>query len=177
MRPGRRLFAALLACCMVPGIAAAQDQCRAIRAITNMDGRRFADVAVGYAANPWRLSVRVGRVEALPTPDDCNLSARGNEVMLSCDWAYGDFATNNARYTSLFNSLQACLGNGLTPATGPRTYSGSESIWLKESASTLPSPGGETLIELTLIETHDRNASGTHYVTLSITYEPGTPGE
>lgn len=175
MRPGRRLFAALLVCCcMAPGVAAAQDQCRAIRGLTNMDGRRFADVAIGYLPNPWRLSVRVGRVEPLPSPADCSLNADEDEVELSCRWPYGDFATTNALFSTLFDRLQTCLGNGLTPAVGPRPYGGDNSGYmaLKESSSTLPSPGGETQVQLRQIEAPDH-----HYVTLEIYYDPATPGD
>jgi len=177
-RAGRRLFAALLACCCAaPAFAAAPDQCRAIRAITNMDGRRFADVAVGYAANPLRTSVRVGRTEALPTPDNCDVSADADGIDLECYWPHGDYATNNALYTALFERLQTCLGNGLTPPTGPRSYNGSESIWLKESTSTLPTPGGETQIQLMLIEAHDANQPISHYISLSINFYPRGSGE
>ncbi|HTU09293.1 MAG TPA: hypothetical protein VMG08_00225 [Allosphingosinicella sp.] len=108
----RGLAALLIGCATAPAMAAAQDQCRAIRALTNMDGRGFADLAVGFARNPYRMSVRIGRAEALPTPEDCSLSADESDLELVCYWRPGDFSANNACSAACWRASSAASGTG-----------------------------------------------------------------
>ena len=168
----RLALALLLAAATMPAAAHAQDQCRAIRGLTNMDGRRFADVAIGYAGDPMRLSVRVGRTEALPTPKECSLSAEAEEIELDCSWRPGDYAATNALFDDLLARLQRCLADRLTAPTGPRPYGGTY-VTLRGSDTTLPVPGGETRIRLRLIEAPGGSSPAYHYIDLDIDFEPG----
>lgn len=160
----------------MPAAAYAQDQCRALRGLTNLDGRRFADLAVGFARNPDRMTVRVGRSEALPTPTDCSLSVDTNELRLDCTWQSGDYAAANTMFGTLLASLQHCLDDRLAAPVGPRTYGGTATA-LRESVTTLPTAGGETRIELRLVEQPETTIPAYHYVTLGIGFEPGEPEE
>lgn len=75
MRRRRRFLALLLAaCCLAPGMAAAQDHCGTLRALTNMDGRRFADLSVRVGRTPHRLDIFAGRSAPLPAPKDCSFA-------------------------------------------------------------------------------------------------------
>jgi hypothetical protein len=170
---GRRPARALLALALVamPAMAAAQDQCRTIRAMTNADGRKFADLSFGFGRNPYRMTIRSGREEGLPTPDHCDLAAESDEVSFTCYWARGDYAAMTGVFDGLFARLQTCLGGGLTAPAGPSPYG--DAIALRKSRTALPADGGETVVELALIEaaaTADLDRS--HYVTLNVTHEP-----
>ena len=169
----RRLALPLsLVAATVPNTAIAQDQCRAIRGLTNMDGRGFADVAIGYARDPMRLSLRVGRTEALPTPKECSLSADADDIELDCSWRPGDYAATNALFDDLLARFQRCLADRLTAPTGPRPYGGTY-VTLRGSDTTLPVPGGETRIRLRLIEAPDGSSPAYHYIDLDIDFAPG----
>lgn len=169
----RRLARALLALALVamPAMAAAQNQCRTIRAMTNADGRKFADLSFGSGRNPYRMTIRSGREEGLPTPNHCDLSADSDEVSFTCYWSRGDHATMTGVFDGLFARLQNCLGGGLTAPGGPSPYG--DAIALRTSRTALPADGGETVVELALIEAPEAaGLSRSHYVTLNVTHEP-----
>lgn len=176
MSLARRLGLALSAAAltMTPTIAAAQDQCRTIRAMTNADGRNFADLDFGIARNPYRMIVRAGRGDALPTPKNCDFSVEANDVDMDCDWLPGDYAAAAALYDSLFARFQQCLGGRLTAPSGPSAYG--NWIALRRSTTALAMERGETTIDLLLIE-----AAGTaetpayHYISLSMSHQPSDP--
>jgi hypothetical protein len=171
IRSGRRTLGALLAASIAfPAVAAAQERCAPIRGLTNADGRHFVDVAVGFARNPLRTSIRVGRTEALPTPEDCTLNADEDDLELSCTWRPGDYAATTAFFDSLFARFQSCLTPRLAPAAGPRVYGGTATA-LRESLSEFATAGGKTGLELRLIEMPETQIPAYHYVTLSILYE------
>jgi len=159
---------------MTPTIAAAQDPCRTIRAMTNADGRNFADLAFGIARDPYRMSVRAGRGDVLPTPKNCDLSADANDVDLACDWTPGDYAATTALYDSLVARFQQCLGGRLTAPSGPSAYGNATA--LRRSSTALAMSRGETRIDLALIESaHTAETPAYHYVSLSISHQPTDP--
>jgi hypothetical protein len=169
---GRRLARALLALTLVamPAMAAAQNQCRAIRALTNADGRRFADLSIGVANNPFRLTVRSGREEALPAPGSCSIDGDPDDIDLTCYWRPGDYGATNALFDTLFARLQQCLDGRLTPTRYDTT------TWLRKSDTELRTEGGVTRIDLSLIETPDTEHSPAHhYISLSVTYDVEPP--
>lgn len=171
-RVGLAVSAAALT--MTPTIAAAQDQCRTIRSMTNADGRRFADLVFGIARNPYRMIVRAGRGDALPTPKSCDLSADANDIALGCDWTPGDYAATTALYDSLFARFQQCLGGRLTAPSGPSAYAS----WtaLRKSTTALDMGGGETTIDLALIESvATAETPAYHYISLSVSHQPADP--
>jgi hypothetical protein len=173
---GRRLARAVLALALVamPAMAAAQSQCRAIRALTNADGRGFADLSIGVARNPLRVTVRIGREEALPTPESCDLDVDPDDVDLTCYWRPGDYSATNALFDTLIARLQQCLDGRLTPPSGPTSYG--STTWLRRSSTDLRTEGGVTQIDLSLIETPDAvHSPAHHYISLSVSYDVEPP--
>jgi len=175
MRGALRLgpAAAVAALAMSPAVAAAQDQCRAIRAMTNADGRKFADLQIGIARS-YGITVRGGRGEALPTPKDCDVSADAESVDLSCTWLPGSYEATAAFYESLFARLQSCLGGRLAAPSGPRPHGGF--VALRQSETALATDGGETTVTLALIEAPEgEGVPAYHYVRLAVSHMAGEP--
>jgi len=172
----RRLGLALAAAALTaaPTIVSAQDQCRTIRAMTNADGRKFADLSFGVARDPYRMTVRAGRGEALPTPENCDLSADADDVDMACHWRPGDYAATTALYDSLLARFQRCLGGRLAAPSGPSDYGGATA--LRRSSTVLDMDRGETTIDLSLIEAaQTAEIPAYHYISLSVSHQPRDP--
>jgi len=84
--------------------------------------------------------------------------------------AAGGFFGEQRLFGSLLARFQRCLGNRLTAPAGPRPYGGTTTALL-ESVTTLPTAGGETRIELRLIDAPETSIPAYHYVTLGIARE------
>lgn len=149
-------------------VAHAQEKCDDLRALTNADGRNFAGVSFGIARKPYRLDIRAGKQGALPTPENCDFSADGDNVDLSCHWRGGDSVATAVMYDAMFSRFSACM-KGIQPYSGPSDYGGATAM--RRSTSTLSVPGGETEVDLVLIESAPSDAYPVYqYVTLSIAY-------
>jgi hypothetical protein len=178
LRQKRRRSVALLlaACCIAPGMAAAQDQCRTIRALTNMDGRRFADLSIRVGGDPFRLDIAAGRSAPLPAPKDCSFALDADDVDISCIWRPEGYEANVQLFDSLLARFRQCLGEVLTPPSGPQPYGDARA--LRDSTTTLPTAGGETRLSLFLIESPATpQLASYHYVTMSVAYEAVAPDE
>lgn len=172
----RRTGLAVLALALVamPATAAAQDSCRAIRALTNADGRHFADLVLGVARGPQRMSVRAGRDQLTPAPENCDISADADDVDVSCYWRAGDYAATSALFDQLLNRFQECLGGRLEAAHGPAAYGDARA--LRQSETRLALGGGETSIGLFLIESpNTAQVASYHYITVSVSHAPAEP--
>jgi hypothetical protein len=174
-RVRHRLLAVPLAlCCMAPGVAAAQDQCRTIRAITNADGRRFADLSVRVLLDPPRLHVAAGRAVPLPAPRDCSFTVHPDDTDLTCSWVPGTPAASAELFDVLLARLRRCLDNRVGPVTGPQPYGNARA--LRDSTTTFATEGGETRLSLLLIESPATpELAAYHYVALSVGYEAAEP--
>jgi len=111
------LAAALLATSAVPAEAATLDrQCRAVRALTNGDGRNFADL--NFEAQPRaRLQLRLGRgpgVVANAETCDSNISEDSSEI--ECEWPFPDYMAAAGFYDGLLDRLRVCLGQAIAEA-------------------------------------------------------------
>ena len=178
MRPRlRRGFALLLAaCCLAPTMAAAQDPCRTIRALTNADGRRFADLSFRVGRDPLRLDIVAGGSAALPAPRECSYSVHPDQVDLSCTWVPEGYEANAQLLDSLLARFRRCMGGQLTSSSAPEPYGNASA--LRHSAITLATAGGETRLSLYLIAAPATpELAAYHYLQLTMLYEPGEPGE
>ncbi|MDF7776494.1 hypothetical protein P1X14_14660 [Sphingomonas sp. AOB5] len=166
----RRIAPALLVLSLVAvPVAHAQEKCDDLRALTNADGRNFAGVSFGIARKPYRLTIRAGKDSSLPTPENCDFSADGDRVDLSCHWQGGDPSAMAAMYDAMFSRFSACL-TGIQPYSGPSNYGGATAK--RRSTSTIKVPGGETEVDLVLIEAAGTDSYASYqYITLSITHE------
>lgn len=160
-------LAALTFATVTAPAATAQDRCRTVRALTNLDGRNFADLEIRIA-RPFGVIVRSGQGDPLPTPQNCEVAAESDAVDLECYWRPGDYALATSLYDDLFSRLQECLGGSLASPTGPLPH-GSQSIALRSSLNTLPAAGGHTEVTLRLIETAGAIPAH-HYIVLSVGY-------
>lgn len=167
--PPRRLASALLLLSLTAApVAQAEAQCDDLRALTNADGRNFADLSFGVARKPYRLTIRTGKNIALPTPENCDMSVDEESVDLTCYWRLGDSAATATMYDTLFARFSACL-SGIQPYAGPSDYGGATA--LRRSTSTIAVPGGETEVDLVLIESAATDAYPAYqYINLSVTH-------
>ena len=177
IRPGRRALAALLLVfAMQPTIADAQDQCRTIRALTNVDGRRFADLTFRAGRDPLRLVVAAGNGAPLPVPRDCDFSIAADAADISCTWVPGDYAASVQLFDGLLARFRQCLGDGIVPPTGPAPYGNATA--LRDSTTELATAGGETRLSLVLIESSaTAQLAAYHYVSLNVGYQVADPAD
>ena len=176
MRGGAAIRAALaLALWSSPRPAAAEDDCRTIRALAHIDANAFEDLTIGIA-RPFAIDIRAGRRSVpLETPEHCDMAAEAAGFDLTCYWSPGGFSAATAVYDGLYARLQRCLGGALTPSSGPHPYGDATS--LRRSETELPTAGGATEIDLNLVESPGEGAPTRHYVTLSFTYQPASEEE
>jgi hypothetical protein len=166
----RLLLAMLSSLAITPTVAAAQDQCRTIRAITNADGRRFADLSVRVLLDPPRLHIAVGRAVPLPTPRDCSFTVHPWDTDLTCFWVPETPAASAELFDSLLARFRRCLDNRVGAVTGPEPYGSARA--LRGSNATFATEGGETRLSLLLIEAPATpEVASYHYVSLSVGYE------
>jgi hypothetical protein len=157
-------------------MAAAQDQCRTIRALTNADGRRFADLSFRVGRDPYRLDIVAGGSAALPAPRECSYGGYPDMVELACTWVPEGYDANVQLYDSLLARFRQCLGGRLTPPSGPEPYGNASA--LRNSTTAFPTAGGETRLSLYLIEAPATpELASYHYIQLTMLYEPGEPDE
>jgi hypothetical protein len=115
MRP--LLAAALFATAALPAEAATLDrECRAIRALTNGDGRNFADL--NFEASPRaRLQLRVGRGRAVvATAQTCESNIAEDSSEIECEWPFPDYVAAAGFYDGLLDRLRVCLGQAVAEA-------------------------------------------------------------
>jgi hypothetical protein len=115
MRP--LLAAVLLASAALPAEASTLDrECRAVRALTNGDGRNFADL--NFEAQPRaRLPLRVGRgAAAVANAETCESSIAEDSSDIECEWAFPDYVAAAGFYDGLLERLRLCLGQAIAEA-------------------------------------------------------------
>ena len=153
---------------IVPAAAQTRDDCRAIRALTNADGRRFADVSLGIARAPYRVSLGIRGVEALPSPESCNLGVYTDEVVIRCTWMGGHDISAGMTYDRVFAVLNRCL-TGISPST-ELSYAAPA---VRRSQSKIPTLDGVTEIDLQQIASAQDLVF--EYVSLEIRYQVDNP--
>ena len=153
-------------------MAAAQDQCQTIRALTNLDGRQFAGLSFRVGRNPYRLDILAGRGGPLPAPRECSFGIDPGLLDLSCTWVPEGYDANVQLFDSLLARFRQCLGDRVTPTTGPEPYGNATA--LRNSTSTFPTAGGETRLSLYLIEAPaSPELASYHYIQLAVAFDPG----
>ena len=172
----RRRAAVVLALALpaMPASAVAQDQCRLIRALTNADGRNFADLSLGVGRNPYRMSVRARGEELSPAPENCDVSADADDVSFSCTWRPGDYAAASTLFDQLLGRFQQCLGGQLAAPSGPEPYG--DALAIRQSETELRQGTGETSLALFLIEARQtEETTAYNYITLSVSHAHSEP--
>ena len=162
------LFALLAASAVATPGQAQKSDCATLRALTNADGRKFADLRFNVDARS-NLTVRVGRGKAdLTDPESCDLNYDQSDIDLSCQWRFPDYAAALAFFDPLVEKMRRCLNVPL-----PSTEIASRTpgwMALRKNEADLTAGKGDTHVELSLIEyTPDAAASDgvTYYVDLN----------
>jgi hypothetical protein len=111
----RALVAAALLAAAWPAQAARLD-CRAVRAVSNGDGRNFADL--NFEAQPRaRLQLRVGRGRGVvANAETCESSIDEGSSDMECEWAFPDYVAAAGFYDGLIDRLRVCLGQAIPEA-------------------------------------------------------------
>jgi hypothetical protein len=116
-RPRPLLAALLLATTALPAEAQAlARECRAVRALTNGDGRNFADL--NFEAQPRaRLALRVSRRHAVvATAQTCESNIAEDSSEIECEWPFPDYVAAAGFYDGLLDRLRVCLGQAVAEA-------------------------------------------------------------
>lgn len=171
---GRPALIALFAAAAVATPAQAQkSDCATLRALTNADGRKFADLRFDVDSRS-DLTVRVGRGKPdLADPEECELSYSALGIEISCEWRFPNYAAASAFFDPLLEKMRRCLNVPL-----PSTEIASRTpgwMALRRNEADHTAGKGETHVELSLIEyTPDDPASGgvTYYVDLQSGWDP-----
>ena len=111
----RTLLAAALLAAAWPAQAASLD-CRAVRAVTNGDGRNFADL--NFEARPRaRLPLRVGRGPGVvANAETCDTDIDETSSDIACEWVFADYVAAAGFYDGLLDRLRVCLGQAVAEA-------------------------------------------------------------
>ena len=165
----RALLAAALLTTAWP-LQAARLDCRAALAVTNGDGRNFADL--NFEARPRaRLQLRVGPGRAVVANDEtCDSDVDESSSDISCEWVFTDYVAAAGFYDGLIDRLRVCLGQAVAeaeadapPESEPQAAA-ERKLRANEAEFTLA--GWETELELSLTE-EPQPASVSYRVRLS----------
>lgn len=168
--PGRLFFLAIFLAGSGPAGAEAQGRdCAVIRALTNADGRKFADLKFNVDPRSG-FSVRAGRGKSdLTDPESCDVDYDQSDIDLSCQWRFPDYAAALAFFDPLVEKMRRCLNVPL-----PSTVIASPSpgwMALRKNEADLTAGSGSTHIELSLVEYTPQSADATpgttYYVDLN----------
>jgi hypothetical protein len=109
------LLAAALLAATWPAQAASLD-CRPVRAVTNGDGRNFADL--NFEARPRaRLPLRVGRGPGVvANAETCDTDIDEDSGDIACEWVFADYVAAAGFYDGLLDRLRVCLGQAVAEA-------------------------------------------------------------
>jgi len=110
------LGAALLATAMPVPAASIDRECRAVRAVTNGDGRNFA--SLNFEAQPRaRLALRVGPGPGVVANDEtCDTDIDEESGDIACKWVFADYVAAAGFYDGLLDRLRVCLGQAVAEA-------------------------------------------------------------
>ena len=149
---------ALLAAALLLTTAAAPlgRECRAIRALSNGDGRNFADL--NFEAQPRaRLPLRVGRGRAVVANDEtCDTDIDEESGDIACEWVFADYVAAAGFYDGLIDRLRLCLGQAVpeaeadAPPESEPAAAAERKLRANEAEFTLA--GWQTELELSLTE-------------------------
>jgi hypothetical protein len=135
----------------VPAQVEAQGRdCDGIRALTNADGRKFADLRFNVDSRSG-FSVRIGRGKPDPAdPESCDLNYDQSDIELSCQWRFPDYAAAVAFIDPLVEKMRRCLNAPFPSAEIAARSPG----WLaiRKHEADLTARQGETHVELSLVE-------------------------
>ena len=158
MKVARRtlLGAALLTMAWPLPAATIDRECRAIRAVTNGDGRNFADL--DFEARPRaRLPLRVGRGPGVvANSETCDTDIDEDSSDNACEWVFADYVAAAGFYDGLLDRLRVCLGHAVPEAEAdapPQSEPAAASERkLRANEAELTLAGWETELVLGLIE-------------------------
>jgi hypothetical protein len=178
-----RLAASLVLGAMPAQLAAQDRDCRTIQAMTNADGRDFADLRFGIG-RPG-ISVRAGRGElGFANPEGCDLRSASDDASVSCQWHFADYTAAQAFYGQFLDRLRACL-----PIEVPQVPNNSSQpnyvIMRRNKAEDYRTPHWRVDLEVELVEyTYTPTPPATpgpsvvsYDVNLQIDYSPRDPSE
>ena len=161
---------------ILPAQAIAQRSgCRTIRALTNADGRDFADLNLGLGSAA--LTVRAGsRASDLEGPNACDISSENVLRDLDCRWRFYGEAEAIAFYEPLLARMRTCLAEGMTEAELPTRTEG----WLvmRRHEAILGAEFTQTKVELSLVDATRRSdpaatPNANYYVQITVSFEQG----
>ncbi|HEV2815685.1 MAG TPA: hypothetical protein VGW40_00470 [Allosphingosinicella sp.] len=160
---------ALLAAALLLTTAAAplERECRAVRALTNGDGRNFVDL--NFEARPRaRLPLRVGRGRAVvANAQTCESDIGEDSSDIECEWPFADYVAAAGFYDGLLDRLRVCLGQAVAEAEASDTEpvpAGRRD--LRANAAEFTLARWQTELELSLVE-DPQEASVRYLVKLS----------
>lgn len=149
------LGAALLATAWPLPAASIDRECRAVRAVTNGDGRNFA--GLNFEAQPRaRLQLRVGRGAGVVNDETCDTDIDEDSGDISCEWVFADYVAAAGFYDGLVDRLRLCLGQAVpeaeadAPPESEPAAAAERKMRANEAEFTLA--GWETELELSLTE-------------------------
>jgi hypothetical protein len=149
--PGRLALLAGFLAVAVPAPTDAQGrECGVLRAVTNADGRKFADIRFNLDTKSG-FSVRVGRGKSdLADPESCDLNYDQTDITLSCQWRFPDYAAALAFFDPLVEKMRRCLSVPLPSAEIAPQSPG----WLimRKHEADLTAGKGDTRVEISLVE-------------------------
>ncbi len=172
--PVRAIAALLLIAAPLPALAAARD-CATIRAITNADGRDFADLRIAFGPGAGVLLGVGGARPDLPAAAACDVSAENVTKDLSCRWTFVNEATAAAFFDPLLARMQRCLPDGLPPAEIATQIPGWRLI--RNHETLVAAPYSQTKVTLALVDARREGgiamSMGDYLVALTVEFEQG----
>ncbi len=175
----RRRFASALAGALLllpPSQALAQQaHCRTIRALTNADGREFADLRfnLGSAAVTLRAGSRAPDLEGAA---ECEMRTEGDHRDIECRWRFYDQTAATDFYDNLLARMRTCLAEPMPDAEINTRTEG----WLvtRRHIAMLMAEYSQTDLELSLVDATSRGEpdaapASRYFVQIAVAFEQG----